>query len=134
MGAQLMIGDMARATGTKVNTIRFYEQIGLMRPAARTESGRRIYDQEDLKRLRFIRRARKLGFETGEIRSLLAISDRPEAPCATVSEIAQKHMGEIKEKISELKLLHDQIERMAGACSDGSVSECSILEGMSSRA
>lgn len=133
MAKLLMIGDLSAATGTKVNTIRFYEQIGLMRPAARTDSGRRTYDDGDLKRLRFIRRARKLGFETGEIRSLLAISDRPEAPCASVSEIAQRHMTEIKAKISELELLHGQIERMAGACSDGSVSQCRILEGMSSR-
>lgn len=134
MTKPLMIGDLGAATGTKVNTIRFYEQIGLMRPAARTASGRRVYDDDDLKRLRFIRRARKLGFETDTIRSLLAISDRPEAPCATVSDIAQRHMREIKDKISELKLLHDQIKRMAGACEDRAVSQCSILEGISSRA
>jgi DNA-binding transcriptional MerR regulator len=130
MGKSLTIGDLGGATGTKVNTIRFYEQIGLMRPAARTPSGRRVYDDEDLRRLRFIRRARKLGFETDEIRSLLAISDRPEAECASVSEMAHKHLGDIRQKISELKLLHEQIERLAGACSGGQVSRCSILEGI----
>ncbi len=68
MSKTLMIGDLASATGTKVNTIRFYEETGLMRRADRTASGRRTYDFEDLKRLRFIRRARRLGFETKEHR------------------------------------------------------------------
>lgn len=128
MSKTLMIGDLASATGTKVNTIRFYEETGLMRRAARTASGRRTYDIEDLKRLRFIRRARKLGFETQEIRSLLALSDRPEAPCEEVTAIALDHLTDIEAKIAQLIRLRDELNRMIRLCAGGSISQCQILE------
>lgn len=124
----LMIGDLAAATGTKVNTIRFYEETGLMRRADRTASGRRTYDVEDLKRLRFIRRARKLGFETKEIRSLLALSDRPEAPCGEVTAIALAHLTDIETRISQLTRLRDELHRVSRLCAGGSVAQCQILE------
>ena len=128
MSKMLMIGDLAAATGTKVNTIRFYEETGLMRRAARTASGRRTYDIEDLKRLRFIRRARKLGFETKEIRSLLALSDRPEAPCEEVTAIALGHLTDIEAKIAQLIRLRDELNRMIRLCAGGSISQCQTLE------
>lgn len=128
MTKRLMIGDLAAATGTKVNTIRFYEETGLMHRAERTASGRRTYDVEDLKRLRFIRRARKLGFETKEIRSLLALGDRPEAPCEEVTAIALGHLTDIEAKISQLVRLRDELHRMSRLCAGGSVAQCRILE------
>ena len=128
MSKMLMIGDLAAATGTKVNTIRFYEETGLMRRAARTATGRLTYDIEDLKRLRFIRRARKLGFETKEIRSLLALSDRPEAPCEDVTVIALSHLTDIEAKISQLTRLRDELHRTTRLCAGGSISQCQILE------
>ena len=131
MAKLLMIGDLASATGTKVNTIRFYEGIGLMRPAARTESGRRTYNPEDLERLRFIRHARKLGFETQEIRSLLALGDQPEGQCAEVTEIAVRHLEDVDAKISQLMLLRDELDRMARLCAGGTVSKCRIMEALS---
>ena len=82
MTKRLAIGDLARQTGTKVNTIRFYEEIGLLPEALRTASGRRTYDTADLRRLAFIRHARQLGFSIPEIRSLLALSDQPDRDCA----------------------------------------------------
>lgn len=127
----LMIGDLASATGTKVNTIRFYEEIGLMRPAARTRSGRRTYGPPDLKRLRFIRHARRLGFETGEIRSLLALSDEPDRECAEVTDIAVRHLAEVNEKISGLLRLRDELDRMARLCAGGSVAACRIMDSLS---
>ncbi len=130
MSRMLMIGDLAAATGTKVNTIRFYEEIGLMRRAARTQSGRRTYGADDLERLRFIRHARKLGFETGEIRSLLALGDDPERPCDEVTQIALRHLADVNEKISRLALLRDDLEKIARSCAGGTVSECRIMESL----
>lgn len=130
--AKMMIGDLASATGTKVNTIRFYEEIGLMLPAARTDSGRRTYAPSDLERLRFIRHARELGFETQEIRSLLALCDQPERECSEVTEIAVRHLSVVNEKISRLILLRDELDRTARLCAGGSIAECRILETLSS--
>lgn len=130
MAKMLMIGDLAAATGTKVNTIRFYEEIGLMRRAARTQSGRRTYGAGDLERLRFIRHARKLGFETQEIRSLLALSDDPERPCDEVTQIAVRHLDDVNEKIARLALLRDELEQIARSCAGGSVSECRIMDSL----
>src|SRR3990167_9000522 len=113
MSRMLMIGDLAAATGTKVNTIRLYEEIGLMRRAARTQSGRRTYGADDLERLRFIRHARKLGFETAEIRSLLALSDDPETQCEEVTHIALRHLTDVNQKITRLTFLRDELEQIA---------------------
>ncbi|MGX7894231.1 MerR family transcriptional regulator [Tsuneonella sp. HG222] len=130
MSKMLMIGDLAAATGTKVNTIRFYEEIGLMRRAARTQSGRRTYGAGDLERLRFIRHARKLGFETQEIRSLLALGDDPERPCDEVTQIAVRHLDDVNEKIARLALLRDELEQIARSCAGGAVSECRIMDSL----
>ena len=130
MPKTLMIGDLAAATATKVNTIRFYEEIGLMRPAARTASNRRTYGDEDLRRLRFIRNARALGFDTAEIRSLLALGDRPRDDCGTVSEIARGHLSAIEIRIGQLKRLKRELARMTEACEGGAASACSILEAL----
>lgn len=131
MKTTLMIGDLAAATGTKVNTIRFYEEIGLMRRAARTESGRRMFGLPDLERLRFIRHARKLGFEINEIRSLLALSDDPDRQCGEVTEIALRHLADVNERISRLALLRDELGRIARLCAGGTMSECRIMETLS---
>ena len=131
MPKQLMIGDLATATGTKVNTIRFYEDTGLMRRAARTASGRRTYGLADLERLRFIRHARKLGFETEEIRSLLALGDDPDTQCGEVTTIAKQHLADVDEKMSRLALLRSELARIVKLCEGGTVSECRILETMS---
>ena len=127
----MMIGELARQTGTKVNTIRFYEEIGLMREAARTSSGRRTYDRSDLNRLRFIRRSRRLGFSTDEIRSLLTLGDQPDRECMAVTAIAQHHLVDVNEKISQLLVLREELSRMAQLCAGGTVSDCRILEALS---
>lgn len=130
MTKMLMIGDLAGATGTKVNTIRFYEQIGLMRPAPRTASGRRTYGEPDLRRLRFIRHARTLGFETREIRSLLALSDRPQSDCGKATEIARCHLSDVKRRIAQLGRLKRELTRLADSCGGGSASDCRVLEAL----
>ena len=130
MTRMLMIGDLAAATGTKVNTIRFYEGIGLMPPAARTASGRRTYGHADLRRLRFIRHARALGFETSEIRSLLALSDRPQSDCGSATQIARGHLRDVERRIAQLGRLKLELKRIAASCDGGSASECRVLEAL----
>lgn len=130
MSKLLMIGDLASATDTKVNTIRFYEEIGLMRKAARTGSGRRTYDTDDLRRLRFIRHGRKLGFEVQDIRSLLALADEPDRQCSEVTAIALKHLADVNRRITQLSLLRDELNRVASLCSGGTVSECRIMDSL----
>jgi DNA-binding transcriptional MerR regulator len=90
MTKRLAIGDLARQTGTKVNTIRFYEEIGLLPRAMRTASGRRTYCAADVRRLAFIRHGRGLGFSVEEVRSLLALADEPERDCAEAAAIARR--------------------------------------------
>lgn len=128
MSKTLMIGDLASATGTKVNTIRYYEDIGLMRRATRTPSGRRTYSDSDLQRLRFIRHARQLGFETDEMRSLLALSDQPDRDCAEANVIAAGHLGSVNAKIVRLERLRDELARISTICAGGTVAKCRVLE------
>src|SRR3546814_16127772 len=102
MTKRLAIGDLARQTGTKVNTIRFYEDIGLLPRALRTASGRRTYGAADVRRLAFIRHSRGLGFSVEEIRSLLALADEPERDCAEAAAIARRHPRDIEMRNARL--------------------------------
>lgn len=126
----LMIGDLAAATGTKVNTIRFYEDIGLMPKAARTESGRRTYGQPDLLRLAFIRHARAMGFSTDEIRSLLELASHPELDCADAAGIAQCHLHKVDRRIASLKRLRAELRKIASSCDGGPVVNCRVSEAI----
>lgn len=130
MKATLKIGDLAAATGAKVNTIRFYEDIGLMHRAARTPSGRRTYSELDVRRLRFIRHARELGFETGEIRSLLALTDNPQSDCTSANTIAAGHLESVERRIKQLLHLRIELQRMTRICPGGAASDCRILEAI----
>lgn len=131
MGKQLMIGDLARATGTKVNTIRFYEEAGVMRRPARTGSGRRIYEPEDLQRLRFIRHGRDLGFGLPAIKSLLALAGAPHEDCDEVARIAAEHLRTVERKIVRLERLREELGRTIAACGGGTTSNCRILDVLS---
>ena len=130
MTKTLMIGDLATATGTKVNTIRFYEDGGLLRQAARTASGRRTYDGDDLRRLRFIRRARELGFSLDQVRELLSLSDDRTRPCGAVSAVARQHLKEVERKLVELRSLRGELKNLIGQCGQGSISECRIIDAL----
>src|SRR5690606_15973562 len=99
------IGDLARAASTKVETIRYYEKIGLMPKAARTAGNHRAYTAAHRDRLSFIRHARELGFPLDDIRALLDLSDRPDAPCADADEIANRHLTGVRSRIARLQAL-----------------------------
>jgi len=126
--ANLSIGDLARLTGTKVNTIRFYEEGGLLPQAERTSSGRRIYRDADTQRLAFIRRSRSLGFPLDAVRELLTLADDTDQPCEAVDRIARAHLAEIDRKIADLSALRSELARVMGSCSHGTVADCKIIE------
>jgi len=128
MSEGVSIGAAARASGVKAPTIRFYEQIGLMPPMARTEGNRRLYGPADLRRLAFIRHARELGFEIEAIRELLQLQDRPDQSCAAADEIARGRLSEVRRRIASLRALEAELERMVGECSHGRVAECRVIE------
>ena len=127
MAAAVSIGEAAKASGIKVPTIRYYEQIGLLPALARTEGNRRVYDASDLQKLRFIRHARELGFEIEPIRELLALAGDPGRPCDTADRIAQAHLADIDHKMVRLTALRAEVARMAD-CSNSIVGECRVIE------
>jgi Cu(I)-responsive transcriptional regulator len=124
----LSIGALAKRTGTKVQTIRYYEQIGLLHEPVRTEGGQRRYGDDDLDRLAFIRHARQLGFTLDAIRELLDLSDNPGRSCADVDRIAHRQLKEVEARISRLEALREELKRMLRECRGDTVSDCRVLE------
>jgi len=123
-----LIGELAKRTGSKVQTIRYYEEIGVMPPAQRAANNRRIYTDTHLERLTFIRHSRELGFSLDDIRNLLELSDHPDKPCDEVDAIARNHLEEVERKISSLKILQSELKRMIKQCSGRNVSNCRIIK------
>jgi DNA-binding transcriptional MerR regulator len=117
----LSIGTLAKRTGTKVQTVRYYEQIGLLPEPGRTEGGQRRYGNSDLDRLAFIRHARQLGFTLEAIRELLDLSDNPGRSCADVDRIAHRQLKEVEVRIARLEALRKELKRMLGECSCGTM-------------
>ncbi|MEM9973300.1 MAG: helix-turn-helix domain-containing protein [Pseudomonadota bacterium] len=122
------IGMLAKHTGTKVQTIRYYEQIGLLPEPERTSGGQRRYGAAALDRLAFIRHARDLGFGLDAIRELLDLSDRPDRPCTDVDTIARRHLKDVERRILRLESLKLELSRMLSDCRAGRVSDCRVLE------
>lgn len=126
----LSIGELGRRTGTKVETIRYYERISLLPAPARTEGNYRAYDETALNRLSFIRRARDLGFSIEQVRDLLALSDRRDQSCATVDELTRAQLVEVERKIADLEALRRELSALLSQCRKGTVSTCLIIEAL----
>lgn len=124
----ITIGNVSQASGVKVPTIRYYEQIGLLPSPPRTEGNRRSYDDRDLERLTFIRHSRELGFEIDEIRTLLSLQDQPNVSCEDADAIASRHLADVKQKIASLTALQHELERMVVGCSNGRVETCKVID------
>ncbi|MFJ7437816.1 helix-turn-helix domain-containing protein [Methylorubrum thiocyanatum] len=124
----IAIGELSRQAAVKVPTIRFYEERGLLPRASRTEGNRRTYGAADVRRLRFIRHARELGFEIEDIRALLDLAEQPERPCGEVDAIAHRHLADIDDRIARLAGLRAEVQAMLDECSRGRVRECRIVE------
>lgn len=122
------IGQASRQSGVKVPTIRYYEEIGLLKPADRTQSNRRLYDVSDIQRLAFIRHARELGFELEAISTLLDLQDNPGQPCTSADAIARARLTEVRRRIASLKALEAELETMVAGCAHGKVESCRVIE------
>lgn len=120
-------GKLATATGTKIETIRFYEKIGLLAAPERTASNYRSYGPTDVGRLSFIRRARDLGFSLDQIRSLLDLSDDQSRSCCAVDEIARAQLKSVEEKIADLTALKRELGHLIAQCSKGTIADCQII-------
>lgn len=128
------IGQVAKRTGIKVPTIRFYEQEGLISPPERSGSGRRLYSDPEVRRLSFIRHARTLGFELDDIRSLLDLSDHPQRPCDDADRIARRHLAEVDLRIEQLSALKKELARIVRSCAGGRASDCQVIEALADHA
>lgn len=128
--AEFTIGYLARQTGVKIPTIRYYEQVGLLPKPQRTPGNQRIYEYRHLTRLTFIRHCRELGFSQAAIRDLLKLSENPDQPCDVVTDIARTQRDEINRRISQLTDLRSELNRMITACSGGPIKNCRIVEAL----
>lgn len=126
--ANLSIGELAKQTHTKVETIRYYERIGLLPDPVRTAGNYRSYDGVQLGRLSFVRRARDLGFSLDQVRELLDLADQRDRSCEAVDTIARQHLVEVERKIADLTALHDELSDVIGRCRRGTVADCRIIE------
>ncbi len=128
------IGRLALETGCKIPTIRYFEKIGLLPPPERSPGNTRIYGRAHVARLAFIRHSRELGFSQAAIRQLLELTDKPGQSCDSVTQIAQFHLAEVKDRIARLVGLQAELERMIAACDGGQVESCQIIETLADHA
>jgi MerR family mercuric resistance operon transcriptional regulator len=127
---ELSIGKMSKQSGVNIETIRFYEKIGVMPAPRRRANGYRLYDADHLMRLSFVRRSRELGFSLDEIRGLLRLVDGDAYTCAQVRELTLDHLAEIRRKIADLKRLKRVMQEMAAQCSGERAPECPIIDAL----
>lgn len=119
---------LADATGCNIETIRYYENIGVLPPATRTASGYRIYGSSDIKRLSFILRLRELGFTLAETRQFLTLVDGHDYTCREVHDITIAHIADVKAKVRDLRKIQKTLTTMAEECSRGEVPDCPVIE------
>ena len=125
----ITIGALSTATGVNIETIRYYERIGLLPEPARTASGYRQYDHAHARRLLFIRRGRDLGFSIDSIRTLLRLAEHPEQPCADADRLVAGHLADVEKKLEELGRLREALREMSHCCAD-TVAECKIIDAL----
>ncbi len=126
----MKIGDLSRMTGTRAETIRFYEKEGLIPAPGRTGGNYRVYEQAHLNRLSFIRRSRDLGFTLDQVRVLLDLSDDRSRSCCAVDELAREQLRSVERKIEDLQALQRELARLLDQCSQGTIAECRIIEAL----
>ena len=126
----LPIGALSRRTGVHIETIRFYEKRKVLPIPQRSDSGRRIYDENDVKRLNFIHRCRSLGFSLKEIMSLLSLVDAGDYTCKQIHDLTFDHAQDVSNKISDLQKMEGVLQDMIEHCSKGNVPECPIIDSL----
>jgi len=125
------IGTLAKQSGVHIETIRYYERVGVLPKALRAANGRRIYGQQDVRRLAFIRHARDLGFELASVRAMLALKETPELSCKSASDLASAQLLAVESRLSRLNVLRDELKRMVRSCKNGRVMDCRVIDALS---
>ncbi len=126
----MKISEASQASGCHLETIRYYERIGLMPAPTRTGSGYRSYSEQDVERLRFITRGRDLGFSLDEIRSLMRLDQNGDLACEDVTRLAQQHLIDVQERIRDLQRVARELERTIRSCGGGVRAQCAILDAL----
>lgn len=131
----MKIGDLATASGTAVDTIRYYEREGLLPAPGRTQGGFRVYEAPHLERLQFIRYCRGLDMSLDEVRVLLRVKDAPGGDCGDVNALLDEHIGHVSRRIKELRALEKQLKYLRQRCAEAqSAEQCGILAGLAAAA
>ncbi len=125
---RVTIGVLSEKTGVHIETIRYYEKEGILPRPARSPGGHRLYTEDDIKRLFFVRRSRELGFSIKEINSLLSLVQIGEYTCAAVHDLTVQHAAEINQKIMDLQKMEHVLLDMAAECNRGDIPECPIVD------
>jgi len=128
--AQLTIGRLSARAAVNIETVRYYERIGLVPSPPRTEGGHRLYGEAHVKKLIFVRRARELGFTLEEIRALLRLADERPPSCARARSLATTHLADVRGKISDLKRMERVLTETIALCEEGDRPECPLLEAL----
>ncbi|MDN3518114.1 helix-turn-helix domain-containing protein [Aquisalimonas lutea] len=127
---KMRIGQLAGESGCQVETIRYYERIGVLPPAARESNNYRVYDDGHRRRLLFIRRMRDLGFSLDEVRALLRMIDGGTYTCAEVQALGREHLAAVRDKIADLRRVEHALADLVGQCSGADTPDCSMLEAL----
>ncbi|MBC8036584.1 MAG: helix-turn-helix domain-containing protein [Rhizobiales bacterium] len=129
-GRVFTIGGLAAVSGVHLETIRYFERIGLLARSERSAGGHRVFSAGHLARLNFIRRAREMGFSQNEVRALLSLSDGELASCGEVKALAENHLMAIRRKIRDLKRLERLLSATAAQCTGGKTPNCPVIEAI----
>ncbi len=130
---RLPIGLLSQRTGCNIETIRYYERVGLLATPTRSSGGHRMYNESHLMRLSFVRRARDLGFTLDEVRALLRLADERGRPCAEARDVAAGHLADVRAKIADLRKMERVLRDMVASCADGTLPDCPVIEALSYR-
>src|SRR5262245_15337371 len=127
---RLTIGALSEQTGANIETIRYYERVGILPKPPRSSGGHRLYANEHKQRLVFIRRARHLGFSLQQVRELLGLTGDPGLACAKVKIITEQHISDIRKRVQDLKRLERVLCDMVAECRDDKAGDCPILDAL----
>src|SRR5712692_10803604 len=130
VSVRLAIGTLSKRTGYNIETIRYYERVGLLPAPERSSGGYRLYGTGHLKRLAFVRRARALGFSIDEVRTLLKLADECKRPCAEVRVVAETHLKDVHAKIADLRRMERVLKATVAQCAVGRSADCPLIEAL----
>ncbi|CAI2719614.1 MerR family transcriptional regulator [Nitrospina watsonii] len=130
MAGQMTIGGLSKQTDCNIETIRYYEKIGMLPTPRRTGGGHRVYNDEHARRLQFIRRARTLGFSLDDVRRLLALAEGKPKSCGKVKTLAEAHLEDIQSRIRDLKAMEKVLKQLVSQCTGRTAPDCPIIDSL----